>query len=400
MRRIFAGAIAAVCLSPVGLRAEVVRFDIVERVPAFAGRSFGDVGPYERITARATIALNPSDDRNAVITDLAQAPRNPDGKVEATADVVILRPADPARGNGTLLLDVPNRGRKLAPQLFDDSSQPGANNAQGADDAGIGFLHRQGYTMVWVGWQGDIPSRPGQMALTAPVLKGVTGPAREEFVFDTTTSPARATLTWPAADPANLTVTVRAAWADARQTPSGLSARLVDPSTVEITRPDGFDAGALYEITYTARDPALLGMGFAAVRDVASFLRRDATPANPLLNGLHPSVSRAIGFGVSQSGRFLRDFLHLGFNEDLAGPRRVRRPDAACRRHPADGDQCPLRPARPQPAPSAGPGLAGRPVPVHLCDAERSDLRQDRRPVAPLRAVRDLPQGDADRQRA
>ena len=382
------------------MRAEVIRFDIVERAPAFAGRSFGDVGPYERITARATIALNPSDDRNSVITDLAQAPRNPDGKVEATADVVILRPADAARGNGTLLLDVPNRGRKLAPQLFDDSSQPGANNAQGADDAGIGFLHRQGYTMVWVGWQGDIPSRPGQMALTAPVLKGVTGPAREEFVFDTTTSPARATLTWPAADPANLTVTVRAAWADARQTPSGLSARLVDPVTVEITRPDGFDAGALYEITYTARDPALLGMGFAAVRDVASFLRRDATPANPLLNGLHPSVSRAIGFGVSQSGRFLRDFLHLGFNEDLAGPRRVRRADAACRRHTADGDQCPLRPARPQPAPSAGPGLAGRPVPVHLCDAERSGLRQDRRPAAPLRAVRDLPQGDADRQRA
>ena len=171
MRKILAGAIAAVCLSPIGLRAEVVRFDIVERLPAFAGRSFGDVGPYERITARATIALDPSDDRNAVITDLAQAPRNPDGKVEATADVVILRPADPARGNGTLLLDVPNRGRKLAPQLFDDSSQPGANNAQSADDAGIGFLHRQGYTMVWVGWQGDIPSRPGQMALTAPVLK-------------------------------------------------------------------------------------------------------------------------------------------------------------------------------------------------------------------------------------
>jgi hypothetical protein len=319
MRKFFAGAIAAVCLSPAALQAEVIRFDITERVPAFAGRSFGDVGPYERITARATVALSPSDDRNAVIADLAQTPRNADGKVEATTDVVILRPADAARGNGTLLLDVPNRGRKLAPQLFDDSSQPGANNAQSADDAGIGFLHRQGYTMVWVGWQGDIPSKPGQMALAAPVLKGVTGPAREEFVFDTTTSPARATLTWPAADPANLNVTVRAAWADTRQTPPGLSARLVDPTTVEITRPDGFDAGALYEITYTARDPALLGIGFAAVRDVASFLRRDTTPANPLLNGLHPSVSRAIGFGVSQSGRFLRDFLHLGFNEDLQG---------------------------------------------------------------------------------
>src|SRR6476620_8832482 len=309
MRRIITGIIAIASLFPLASRAEIVRFDITERVPAFASRSFGNVGTYERITARATFALNPADDRNAVITDLALAPRNADGKVEATADVVILRPTDPTHGNGTLLLDVPNRGRKLAPQLFDDSAQPGANNAQGADDAGVGSLHRQGYAMVWVGWQGDIPSMPGQMALAAPVLKGVTGPAREEFIFDTTTSPARTTLTWPAADPANLTITVRAAWPDARQTPSGLSARLVDPVTVEITRPEGFDAGALYEITYTARDPVPLGMGFAAVRDVVSFLRHDETQTNPLLDGLHPSVSRAIGFGVSQSGRFLRDFL-------------------------------------------------------------------------------------------
>ena len=319
MRRIVTAAIVAACLISVTARADVVRFEILQRAPAFAGRSFGDVGPYERITARATIGLDPTDDRNAVITDLALAPRNPDGKIEAIADVVILRPADPTHGNGTLLLDVPNRGRKLAPQLFDDASQPGANDAERPEDAGIGFLHRQGFTMVWVGWQGDIPSKPGQLALSTPVLKGITGPAREEVIFDNATNPARATLTWPAADPANLNVTVRAAWADARQTPAGLSARLVDPTTVEIIRPDGFDAGALYEITYTARDPSPLGMGFAAVRDIVSFLRHDESTANPLLNGLHPSVSRAIGFGVSQSGRFLRDFLYLGFNEDLSG---------------------------------------------------------------------------------
>jgi hypothetical protein len=319
MRGIITGLIAIACVFPLASRAEIVRFDITERVAAFSGRSFGNVGTYERITARATFALNPADDRNAVITDLALAPRNGDGKVEATADVVILRPSDPAHGNGTLLLDVPNRGRKLAPQLFDDSAQPGANNADKAEDAGIGFLHRQGFTMVWVGWQGDIPSRPGQLAMAAPVIKSITGPAREEFVFDNTTNPACATLTWPAADAANLNVTVRAAWADPRQTPPGLVAKLVDPTTVEITRPDGFDAGALYEITYTARDPVPLGMGYAAVRDVVSFLRHDETQANPLLDGLHPSVSRAIGFGVSQSGRFLRDFLYLGFNEDLGG---------------------------------------------------------------------------------
>jgi hypothetical protein len=319
MPRIGAFVIAALCLFPITLKAEVVRFDILDRTPAFAGRSFGDVGCYERITARATIALDPADDRNAIIADLALAPRASDGRVEAVADVVILRPADPTHGNGTLLVEVPNRGRKLAPQLFDDSPQPGANRAEAADDAGIGFLHRQGYTMVWVGWQADISSKPGQMALSAPVLRGITGPAREEYVFDNTTNPARAPLTWPAADAANLAVTVRAAWADPRQTPTGLSARLVDPTTVEITRPDGFDAGALYEVTYTARDPVPLGMGFAALRDVASFLRHDVSSTNPLLNGLHPSVSRAIGFGVSQSGRFLRDFLYLGFNEDTRG---------------------------------------------------------------------------------
>src|SRR5215831_862446 len=152
MRKLVLAAIATAWFLPTALLAEVLRFDILERAPAFAGRSFGDVGSYERITARATIALDPADDRNAVITDLAQAPRTADGRVEAVADVVILRPADPTRGNGTLLVEVPNRGRKLAPQLFDDSSQPGANRGETAEDAGIGFLHRAGFTTVWVGW--------------------------------------------------------------------------------------------------------------------------------------------------------------------------------------------------------------------------------------------------------
>ena len=302
------------------VEAEIVRFDITERIPAFAGRSFGAVGTYERITARATIAVDPEDARNAVIVDLAAAPRNADRRVEAVADVVILRPSDPSRGNGALLLDVPNRGRKLLPQLFDDVGQPGANNATRAEDAGIGFLHRAGFTMVWVGWQADIPSAPGQLALAAPVLKGVTGSAREEFIFDNLDATSKATLTWPAAGPAQAAVTVRAKWQDERQNPPGLSLRFLSPVQVEITRPvAGFDAGALYEVTYTARDPAVLGLGFAAVRDIASFLRRDGSATNPLAVNGRPSVSRALAFGVSQSGRFLRDFLYLGFNEDTQG---------------------------------------------------------------------------------
>ena len=300
--------------------AEVIRFEVLQSGPAFEGRSFGSVGQYIKITARATIAVDPVDPRNAVIADIDKAPRNAQGKVEATADVVLLRPADPLRGNGTLLVDVPNRGTKLAPQGFDDVAQPAASEASKAADAGIGFTQDQGYTMAWIGWQADIPSQPNQLALLAPALKGVTGAARDEFLFDHTRTPATATLSWPIADPASLAVTVRAKWDAPREKPAGLAIRATGAQTVEITRPaTGFDAAALYEVTYVARDPIVLGLGYAATRDVTSFLRRNGTEANPLAVGGRSTVQRAIGFGVSQSGRFLRDFLYLGFNEDLAG---------------------------------------------------------------------------------
>jgi hypothetical protein len=315
--------IASLCLSlllPLTAEAEVVRFEVVKSEPAFEGRSFGSVGPYVKITGRAVIAIDPADPRNAIIADVGAAPRNANGRVEATADVVILRPADPLHANGTLLVDVPNRGLLLAPQLFDDAGQPGANAAAKSADAGIGFTHGQGYTMAWIGWQADIPSKPGQLALAVPVLKGVTGPARDEFVFDHTRTPAPATLSSTLGDPASLKVTVRAKWDAPRETPAGLAVRATGPQTVEITRPaSGFDAGALYEVTYTATDPAVLGLGFAATRDVVSFLRRNTTADNPLVQGGGNAVKRAIGFGVSQSGRYLRDFLYLGFNEDLSG---------------------------------------------------------------------------------
>jgi len=313
-------AFCAALLVSASVHAEVIRFEVLQSAPAFEGRSFGNVGAYVKITARATIAVDPTDPKNAVIADIDQAPRDDKGRVEATADVVLLRPADPLRANGTLLVDIPNRGRKLAPELFDDALSPGSNDAEKAADAGIGFLHGQGYTLAWIGWQADIPSKPGQLALTAPVLKGVTGAVRDEFIFDHIRSPALADLSWPIADASSLKVTVRAKWDAPRQQPDGLAIRATGDHTVEISRPKaGFDAGALYEVTYTARDPAVLGLGFAATRDVVSFLRRDTTPANPLAAGGTGFANRAIGFGVSQSGRYLRDFLYLGFNEDIAG---------------------------------------------------------------------------------
>lgn len=299
--------------------AEVTRFELNgPPQPAFAGQEFGGSGRYERLTARATIALDPANGRNAIIADLALAPRNGQGRVEAVAEVVILRPADPSRGNGTLLVEAPNRGRELAGQLYNDGP---ANGLLLDRNAGNGFLLRQGYTLAWVGWQSDIPSGEGRGAglrLETPTAP-VTGPSREEFLFENTASPVTARLTYPAASEQGATLTVRASFEDPRQTPPDLRFRFVNTQSIEITRPAGFDAAALYEFIYTAKDPAVQGMAFAALRDVAAFLRRDKSGTNPLAVNGRPTVDRAMLHGVSQSGRFVRDYLYLGFNEDERG---------------------------------------------------------------------------------
>ena len=311
--------LAATLAATFTANAEVVRFDITEKALAFEGRVFPNIGTYTVIKAKAVIALDPNDKRNAVIADLSHAPKNAKGLVEASADVVLLQPTDPQAGNKTLLVDIPNRGRKLAPQLFDDAPQPGANNAVKAQDAGIAYLHRQGYTIAWIGWQGDIPSGPQSLTMQAPSAAGIQGSVRDEFQFDHLTNPIKVQLTALIENPSSVNATVRANWTDTRETPSDLTVKVTGPQNIEISRPKGFDAGAIYEITYTAKDPVLHGMGFAMARDVSAFLKTNNSPANPLaLNGAI-TVQRAIGFGVSQSGRFLRDFLWLGFNEDLNG---------------------------------------------------------------------------------
>lgn len=313
------GSMAICAFVATTAQAEIVRFDIQEKSLAFEGRVFPNVGTYTLIKAKAAIALDPADKRNAVIADLQFAPKNSKGQVEATADVVILQPTNAQAGNKTLLVDIPNRGRKLAPQLFDDAAQPGANNAVKSQDAGIAYLHRQGYTMAWIGWQGDIPSEPLQLAMQAPSAMGLQGAARDEFQFDHLTNPITVKLSSVIENPSSVKATVRAHWTHTRQTPSDLSVKVTGPQTLEISRPAGFDAGALYEITYRAKDPVIYGMGFAMARDVSSFLKTNTTAANPIANNGASTVERAIGFGVSQSGRFLRDFLWLGFNEDLNG---------------------------------------------------------------------------------
>jgi alpha/beta hydrolase family protein len=306
----------------------VRRIEMTEREsPVFGGTEFGAVGPYERLNGTVFGELDPRHPLNAGIVNLDRAACNAKGNVEYRSDFRILKPLDLGRGNGCLVYDVPNRGNQpIMPRLN------GAPEGGHPQNAGNGFLMRRGFTVAWSGWQGDVP--PGNDRLTArfPIISGITGMVREEFIAENTgllgdsnieeLSEERfvGTLVYPVANPDGATLTVRQRETDPRVTPAGLAWRPVDDRHVEITRPTapGFDRGAIYEFIYRARDPIVMGIGFAAIRDIVSFLRHDPTD-NPLAPQGRPRIRRALGFGISQSGRVLRDLVHLGFNQDLAG---------------------------------------------------------------------------------
>ena len=313
--------------------AELVNFEIIKtESPYFDGRSFGDVGQYEMITARATIAVDPGHRLNAGIVDIDLASTNSDGRVEATADVAILRPVDLSKGSGRLFYEVLNRGDKISFILMNDA--PWVRYYHGLD-AGNGHLMNEGYTVVWSGWQGDMLPGENRMRLQAPVAEGVTGINRDEFIFYHNYNPFVATLSYPAAslDKNKATLTVRARETDPRITPDDLHWEFFDapragiaPYTdqqIVIHRPKSFDAAAIYEFIYEARDPIIMGLAFASVRDLISFLRNNTEDAdgntNPLLVDGAPAIDYAYGHGISQSGRFVRDFLYQGFNEDEQG---------------------------------------------------------------------------------
>src|ERR1700742_1488272 len=205
--------------------AKVVKFEILKvESPAFEGRTFSAVGTYDRILARATIAVMPDDIHNNMIVDIDRAPRNAQGQVEATTDVEILRPTVAANGNRTLFYEVLNRGSKLGFALFNDVPAV-TNDLVKATDAGNGFLMNHGYTVVWTGWQGDIVPGGGRMTFSPPIVPGITGLVREEFIFDNNDNPVSGTLSYPAADldQSHAKISVREREADARSTPTSLS---------------------------------------------------------------------------------------------------------------------------------------------------------------------------------
>src|SRR2546428_764371 len=302
----------------------VVGVEIEQRAVVLDGHTFGAAGAYEKLAGVVRFAVDRANPANHAITDLGLAPANARGHVEFWADFYLLRPADPARGNRRLLLDVPNRGRKVALGLF--NSTPRVPDPSTPDDFGNGFLMRHGYTVAWCGWQHDVPRRDGLMALTVPAARGngpaITGLVRCEWRPNTrvTTLPLadRYHIPHPTIDlqdpGARLTVRERRE-AAAVEVERG-AWRFPDASSLTVE--NGFEPGKIYEPVYRAANPPLVGLGFLAVRDTAAWLRC-ASPADG-----HPcaeTLDRAYAFGVSQSGRFLRHLLHLGLNEDAAGRR-------------------------------------------------------------------------------
>jgi alpha/beta hydrolase family protein len=302
--------------------ARVVRLRIERREPVLSGRAFGAAGAYEKLVGKVDFGVDPSNPRNDVIVDLKLAPRNASGEVEASADFYMLKPVDAARGNGRVFYEVGNRGGKSILATFQKAA-PSPDPTTEAE-FGDGALMRQGFTLLWMGWQWDVPDRPGVMRMQMPIAtdngRRITGLVRGNFILNERAATApladRNHQAYPVLDPASAenTMTVRDdATAKGTLIPHA-KWRFVDGGTVALD--GGFEPGRIYDVVYRTANPRVLGFGLSGTRDLLSFVKYDKTDANPARG-----VTLALGWGVSQSGRFLRHFLYQGFNEDEQGRR-------------------------------------------------------------------------------
>ena len=317
-----------------------MRLEIVRREPFEAGRAFGDTGPYERIDAVAHYAVGPAHPANAAIVDLDRAERASDGRVHFSGDANFLVPIDPARANRALLLDVPNRGNRIAMRSFNMAPF----DLMPTDEIvpGDGFLLERGWCIAWCGWQWDVPHPSVRLGLRAPAVprEKRTPAGRMQLRIQ----PDRATDTFaltdhhvgpvgnhapiPTEDPDDADAVLwvrehllddapvripRDRWAFARASDGDGDATVSDPGSVWLA--GGFEPGRIYDLVYTPAECPVVGAGLLAVRDLAAWARgsKDAPTAG--------RIDHAIAQGVSQCGRFLRTFLHAGLNRDEDGRR-------------------------------------------------------------------------------
>jgi hypothetical protein len=307
----------------------VVRIEIKTRQMLADGGAFGDVGCYQQFDGTAHFAVDPGDPANRAITDIDLAERKGDGLVHFAADIRILGPENQARGNHRLLFDVPNRGNRLALATFNGVPRP--INPAAPTDAGNGFLMRHGYTVVWCGWQHDVPEGDGLMRIKVPEARvdgrPVSGrllvgfqpskPSQVQLLSDRGHRPypsndlddPHAILLVREGEVAPRSTIPRQQWSFAR-----LEAGRVVPDPNHIYLAAGFEPGKIYEVIYSTTGAPVIGLGLLAARDIVSFLRHGSAADNPCAG----EIRHAYAFGASQSGRFLRQFLYLGLNEDEA----------------------------------------------------------------------------------
>lgn len=348
--RIALAVFMAACAAIGDAEARIVRIEIARTEPAFGGQSFGEAGSFERVIGKAHGELDPSAPANAGIQDIALAPRNARGMVEYATDIDIVRPADPAKSNGILFFNIINRGNKGGINLFNAGVPPVVADVNALTNPGDGFLQRQGYTSVWFQWQGDVLPGANRMTMTVPVARNpdgssITGTVRSEILTLAPATTLFLTSGWftalahapypsvttdnrtPLADGFLPVLTVRDREFAPRETipnsewsfgacPQGGS---VTPNDRQICHPAGFRPGKIYELTYRARDPLVLGIGFAVARDLGDFLKSAATDDAGTPNPARIQGARSIVMGSSQSGRFIRTLIHLGFNRSEDG---------------------------------------------------------------------------------
>ena len=296
--------------------AHVVRVTVESR-ESLAG------GQYERLAGRFTGELDPGDPSNSIINDIKLAPRNVRGRVEYTATFTLFRPLDASKASGVLWYEVPNRGNSPL------------NPRPSADALAAGHI------LLSSGWQGDIPVRAGMETITVPVAKNpdgssITGPVLARlanlpahsstasltggysglrYQFPATMDTSKALLTRQTSDEGQMVPIDPREWAFANCEKTRFPG---EPDPSRICLKGGFEADTLYQLTYTAKDPLVLGIGLAATRDIVSFFRYARRDDGGSPNPVSGMVKYAIAFGNSQSGNFIKTFLHLGFNQDEA----------------------------------------------------------------------------------
>ena len=327
----------ALVVLPAASQARLVRIEIAERSAAQG---------YEQIIGKAHFAVDPRIEANRRIADIGLAPRNSGGQVEFSADFHLMRPSGPPRRNGTVLFEPPNRGRKNAIGLFNrTSAKP---YPQTDSDFGDNFLLSRGFTIVWLGWQPDLVPGAYVPRLYAPVLADVAGLVRTDYV------PSAPETSFPIADPGHLAYpTLEHGHRRLTVRHSHDGPRLLLPESQwrieqgRVVVPAGLQPGKIYELVYSAKSPTVAGLGLAAVRDFIAYLKYGDGRLLPQVD----RFTRAIGFGVSQSGMFLRTFLYEGFNADENG----RQVFDALFSHVAGGRRVSLNQRLAQPSRTAGP---------------------------------------------